>query len=39
MTQPVILIRRFTEIPETWQDRDIQLEDIWPYIGNNERVG
>jgi hypothetical protein len=39
MTRPVILIRRFTQIPETWQDGDVKLEQIWPYIGNTERVG
>lgn len=39
MMRPVTLIRRFTEVPDTWQDRDVELEQIWPYIGNTERVG
>lgn len=39
MTRPVLLIRRFTQIPEIWQDHDVELEQIWPYISNTERVG
>lgn len=38
MTRPVPLIRRFTEIPEIYQDREARLEQLWPHLPRSERL-